>query len=165
MFDVVLLPDTSNLESLYFPILLLWVKVGRYTIGMSKYLVSLFNSSTVKLGAWSHGKFCSCVVFKYLYERTCNLFNYSLYSSCGSCGIDSDVLLVTLCKQVELVCRIATVLLQTHFNQLVTTLSARPVLSVLKDILYSRVKVILQFSRMLVFRRCMNFIISNKINR
>ena len=31
------------------------------------------------------------------------------------------MLLVTLCKQVELVCRIAIVLLQTHYNQLVTT--------------------------------------------
>ncbi|CBI30172.3 unnamed protein product, partial [Vitis vinifera] len=42
--------------------------------------------------------------------------------------------------KVELVCRIATVLLQTHYNQLVTTPSARPVLSVLRDILYARVK-------------------------
>jgi len=33
------------------------------------------------------------------------------------------------------------VLLQTHYNQLVTTPAARPVLTVLKDILYARVKV------------------------
>ncbi|KAL5546056.1 hypothetical protein UlMin_005743 [Ulmus minor] len=42
--------------------------------------------------------------------------------------------------KVELVCRIATVLLQTHYNQLVTTPAARPVLTVLKEILYSRIK-------------------------
>ncbi|KAJ9178773.1 hypothetical protein P3X46_010630 [Hevea brasiliensis] len=42
--------------------------------------------------------------------------------------------------KVELVCRVATVLLQTHHNQLVTTPAARPVLTVLKDILYARVK-------------------------
>lgn len=42
--------------------------------------------------------------------------------------------------KVELICRIATVLLQTHYNQLVTTPSARPVLTVLRDILYTRVK-------------------------
>jgi len=35
------------------------------------------------------------------------------------------------------------VLLQTHYNQLVTTPAARPVLTVLKDILYARVKVII----------------------
>ncbi|KAK9124103.1 hypothetical protein Sjap_013705 [Stephania japonica] len=43
-------------------------------------------------------------------------------------------------EKVELVCRIATVLLQTHFNQLITTPSARPILTVLKDVLYARVK-------------------------
>ncbi|XP_050227570.1 uncharacterized protein LOC126677138 [Mercurialis annua] len=42
--------------------------------------------------------------------------------------------------KVELVCRVATVLLQTHYNQLVTTPAARPLLTVLKDILYARVK-------------------------
>ncbi|KAK9290842.1 hypothetical protein L1049_009046 [Liquidambar formosana] len=42
--------------------------------------------------------------------------------------------------KVELVCRVATVLLQTHHNQLVSTPAARPVLTVLKDILYARVK-------------------------
>ncbi|XP_048225762.1 WD repeat-containing protein 3 isoform X2 [Ricinus communis] len=42
--------------------------------------------------------------------------------------------------KVELVCRVATVLLQTHYNQLVTTPAARPVLTVLKDILYARVQ-------------------------
>uniref|UniRef100_A0A7N2M7D1 Small-subunit processome Utp12 domain-containing protein n=1 Tax=Quercus lobata TaxID=97700 RepID=A0A7N2M7D1_QUELO len=42
--------------------------------------------------------------------------------------------------QVELVCRIATVLLQTHHHQLVTTPAARPMLTVLKDILYARIK-------------------------
>ena len=61
------------------------------------------------------------------------------------------MLLVTLCKQVELVCMIATVLLQTHYNQLVTTPSTRPVLSILRDILYARVKVILQFSHILYY--------------
>lgn len=48
--------------------------------------------------------------------------------------------------QVELVCRVATVLLQTHHNQLVTTPAARPVVTVLKDILYARVKVVTGFS-------------------
>ncbi|KAJ8754057.1 hypothetical protein K2173_001955 [Erythroxylum novogranatense] len=42
--------------------------------------------------------------------------------------------------KVELVCRVATVLLQTHYHQLITTPAARPVLTVLKDILYARVK-------------------------
>ncbi|PON49000.1 Guanine nucleotide-binding protein, beta subunit [Parasponia andersonii] len=42
--------------------------------------------------------------------------------------------------KVELVCRIATVLLQTHYNQLVTTPAARPVLTVLKELLYARIK-------------------------
>ncbi|KAI3474615.1 hypothetical protein Pfo_029784 [Paulownia fortunei] len=42
--------------------------------------------------------------------------------------------------KVELVCRVATVLLQIHHNQLTSTVSARPVLSLLKDILHARVK-------------------------
>ncbi|TXG58421.1 hypothetical protein EZV62_016250 [Acer yangbiense] len=42
--------------------------------------------------------------------------------------------------QVELVCRVATVLLQIHHHQLISTPAARPVLTVLKDILYARVK-------------------------
>ncbi|XP_024037499.1 uncharacterized protein LOC102607925 isoform X2 [Citrus sinensis] len=42
--------------------------------------------------------------------------------------------------KVELVCRVATVLLQVHHHQLITTPSARPALTVLKDILYARVK-------------------------
>lgn len=42
--------------------------------------------------------------------------------------------------KVELVCRITTVLLQTHHNQLTTTPAARPVLTVLKDILHAKVK-------------------------
>lgn len=37
-------------------------------------------------------------------------------------------------------------LLQTHHNQLVTTPAARAVLTVLKDILYARVKVLIYFS-------------------
>lgn len=44
--------------------------------------------------------------------------------------------------QVELICRIATVLLQTHYNQLVSTPAARPVLTALKEILYGRIKVV-----------------------
>lgn len=43
--------------------------------------------------------------------------------------------------QVELVCRVAMVLLQIHHNQLITTPAARPVLTALKDFLYARVKV------------------------
>ena len=78
-------------------------------------------------------------------RRTWNLFNYTAVMDLM---VSIVMLLVTLCKQVELVCRIAIVLLQTHYNQLVTTPSARPVLSVLRDILYARVKVILQFSHM-----------------
>ncbi|CAK9157681.1 unnamed protein product [Ilex paraguariensis] len=42
--------------------------------------------------------------------------------------------------KVELVCRVATLLLQLHHNQLVTTAAARPVLTLLKDILHARVK-------------------------
>lgn len=42
--------------------------------------------------------------------------------------------------KVELVCRVTTVLLQTHYNQLPTTAAARPMLTVLKDILHRRVK-------------------------
>ncbi|KAK3226636.1 hypothetical protein Dsin_006498 [Dipteronia sinensis] len=42
--------------------------------------------------------------------------------------------------KVELVCRVATVLLQIHHHQLISTPAARPVLTVLKDILYARVK-------------------------
>ena len=61
------------------------------------------------------------------------------------------MLLVTLCKQVELVCMIATVLLQMHYNQLVTTPYERPVLRIVRDILYARVKVILQFSHILYY--------------
>ncbi|VVB01043.1 unnamed protein product [Arabis nemorensis] len=43
-------------------------------------------------------------------------------------------------EKVELVCRIATFLLQIHHNQLVTTPAARPVLSILRDILHTKVK-------------------------
>ncbi|KAI3687841.1 hypothetical protein L1987_81544 [Smallanthus sonchifolius] len=42
--------------------------------------------------------------------------------------------------KVELVCRIATVLLQLHHNQLVATTSTRPLLALLRDILHARVK-------------------------
>ncbi|XP_042505064.1 WD repeat-containing protein 3 [Macadamia integrifolia] len=42
--------------------------------------------------------------------------------------------------KVELVSRVATVLLQIHHNQLVSTPASRPVLTVLKDILYTRIK-------------------------
>nr|CAD1835790.1 unnamed protein product [Ananas comosus var. bracteatus] len=42
--------------------------------------------------------------------------------------------------KVELVCRVCTVLLQTHHNQLTTTVAARPMLTSLKDILHERVK-------------------------
>ncbi|XP_030493380.2 uncharacterized protein LOC115709420 [Cannabis sativa] len=60
----------------------------------------------------------------------------------------SDALqLLTYLKQwtsnsdkVELVCRISTVLLQTHYNQLITTPAARPILTVLKELLYARIK-------------------------
>ncbi|KAF8005594.1 hypothetical protein BT93_K0018 [Corymbia citriodora subsp. variegata] len=42
--------------------------------------------------------------------------------------------------KVELVSRVATVLLQTHYNQLVSTPAARPLLTTLKDILHKKVK-------------------------
>lgn len=42
--------------------------------------------------------------------------------------------------KVELVCRVATVLLQLHHNQLIATVTARPVLTLLKDTLHARVK-------------------------
>ncbi|XP_057779260.1 LOW QUALITY PROTEIN: uncharacterized protein LOC130997849 [Salvia miltiorrhiza] len=43
-------------------------------------------------------------------------------------------------EKVELVCRVSTVLLQIHHYQLTSTVSARPILSLLKDILHARVK-------------------------
>ncbi|KAK7337130.1 hypothetical protein VNO77_17690 [Canavalia gladiata] len=42
--------------------------------------------------------------------------------------------------KVELVCRIGTLLLQTHYNQLLTTPAARPILTVFSDIFYEKVK-------------------------
>ncbi|KAH1070705.1 hypothetical protein GLYMA_03G186500v4 [Glycine max] len=42
--------------------------------------------------------------------------------------------------KVELVCRIGTLLLQTHYNQLLATPAARPILTVFSDIFYERVK-------------------------
>ncbi|OMO73721.1 hypothetical protein COLO4_26906 [Corchorus olitorius] len=42
--------------------------------------------------------------------------------------------------KVELVCRIVTMLLQTHHGQLISTPSARPILTVLKEIVPARVK-------------------------
>lgn len=42
--------------------------------------------------------------------------------------------------KVELVCRIGTLLLQTHYNQLLSTPAARPVLTDFSDIFYERVK-------------------------
>ncbi|KAF9597528.1 hypothetical protein IFM89_019442 [Coptis chinensis] len=42
--------------------------------------------------------------------------------------------------KVELVCRVTTVLLQIHHNQLVTTSAAKPVLIDLKEVLYASVK-------------------------
>ncbi|KAJ7972325.1 WD repeat-containing protein 3 [Quillaja saponaria] len=47
---------------------------------------------------------------------------------------------VSYFDKVELVCRVGTVLLQTHYNQLVTTPAARPLLTALEDTLYDRVK-------------------------
>ncbi|XP_039024828.1 WD repeat-containing protein 3-like [Hibiscus syriacus] len=54
----------------------------------------------------------------------------------------SMLLWMCLCLDVlvELVCRIVTILLQTHHSLLISTPSARPVLSVLKEIIYARVK-------------------------
>ncbi|KAG2406100.1 uncharacterized protein HKW66_Vig0053550 [Vigna angularis] len=42
--------------------------------------------------------------------------------------------------KVELVCRVGTLLLQTHYNQLLATPAARPILTVFSDIFYERVK-------------------------
>lgn len=42
--------------------------------------------------------------------------------------------------KIELICRVAVVLLQTHHNQLITTPAARPVLTILKDIFHARIK-------------------------
>ena len=78
-------------------------------------------------------------------RRTWNLFNYTTVMDLVVSIVMS---LVILCKQVELVCKITTVLLQTHYNKLVTTPFMRLVLSVLRDILYARFKVILQFNHM-----------------
>ncbi|XP_057548900.1 uncharacterized protein LOC130827253 [Amaranthus tricolor] len=43
-------------------------------------------------------------------------------------------------ERVELICRVAIVLLQTNYHQLISTPSARPVLTNLKDVLHGRVK-------------------------
>lgn len=45
------------------------------------------------------------------------------------------------CLQVELICRVVTLLVQTHYNQLHSTPAARPVLGALTEI-HPRVKVI-----------------------
>ncbi|KAE9590893.1 putative small-subunit processome, Utp12 protein [Lupinus albus] len=42
--------------------------------------------------------------------------------------------------KIELVCRIGTLLLQTHYNQLLSMPAARPVLTASSDIFYERVK-------------------------
>lgn len=42
--------------------------------------------------------------------------------------------------KVELICRVGIVLLRTHYHQLISTPSARPILSELKHVLHSRVK-------------------------
>ena len=55
------------------------------------------------------------------------------------------ILQYILYAQVELVCRMVTVLLQTHHSPLISTPSAKPILIVLKEILYSRVKVNMYF--------------------
>ncbi|KAF7818660.1 WD repeat-containing protein 3 [Senna tora] len=47
---------------------------------------------------------------------------------------------ISYSDKVELVCRVSTLLLQTHHNQLVTTPAARHVLTVLSDFLYKKVK-------------------------
>lgn len=54
---------------------------------------------------------------------------------------NSATLLMSFYVQVELVSKVATVLLQTHYNQLVSTPSARPILSTLKEHLHKKVKV------------------------
>lgn len=66
-----------------------------------------------------------------------------IFIACVYPGRCNNVLIFV---QVELVCRVATLLLQVHHHQLITTPSARPVLTVLKDILYARVKVIIAIS-------------------
>ncbi|CAH9137341.1 unnamed protein product [Cuscuta epithymum] len=43
-------------------------------------------------------------------------------------------------EKVELVCRMTTVLLQLHHNQLVATVSARPLLSLLQDVIPTRIQ-------------------------
>ncbi|RWW06832.1 hypothetical protein GW17_00029813 [Ensete ventricosum] len=53
---------------------------------------------------------------------------------------------------VEVVCRVTTVLLQTHHNQLTTAVAARPVLIVLKDILHERVKELMSMRSDAPFR-------------
>lgn len=83
--------------------------------------------------------FCFCCNFKINFFISCNI----IFIACVYPGRCNDVLIFV---QVELVCRVATVLLQVHHHQLITTPSARPALTVLKDILYARVKVIIAIS-------------------
>lgn len=67
--------------------------------------------------------------------------------------------------QIELVSKVATVLLQTHHHQLISTPSARPLLTTLKEILHERIKVtLLQYNFFVTikplfyfFRLSMNF--------
>jgi U3 small nucleolar RNA-associated protein 12 len=53
----------------------------------------------------------------------------------------AQILISSITLQVELICRVCVVLLQTHHNQLTTTPVARSVLTELKEILYGMVKV------------------------
>jgi hypothetical protein len=68
-------------------------------------------------------------------------------------------LISAITLQVELVCRVCLVLLQTHHNQLTTTPAARSLLTELKDILYSRVKVGFDLFAAIYRQLCSNLMI------
>lgn len=80
---------------------------------------------------------CGSIVFHMLHCVT--ITTQQLWFPSFSC----DILISGITLQVELVCRVCLVLLQTHHNQLTATPAARSLLTELKDILYCRVKVIL----------------------
>jgi hypothetical protein len=73
----------------------------------------------------------------------CHSHNSTFWFPSFSCSTICNILISGITLQVELVCRVCLVLLQTHHNQLTATPAARSLLAELKDILYCRVKVIL----------------------
>ena len=106
--------------------------------------------------------YSSCTVQFYL---LCKIHVYQLcfigftVSQVTNIPISPFFLISAITLQVELVCRVCLVLLQTHHNQLTTTPAARSVLTELKDILYSRVKVSFDLFAAIYRQLCSNLMI------